>query len=298
MVVARRLLALLNGDGVSRSVTEYSRLMQAAAAGRVRDLEAALAELNELQRQRNDAWREAAHDLRNSVGLVSNATGILRRDDAPDPVRAKSLAALQTGVSSLATMLNDLLTLARLEAGQEQRDLTEFDAGRLLSGLCARMQKDFAARGLFLHIDGAPGLTVQGDEENTERIAQSLLQNALRSTRAGGVIVRWSAAEEGDFRRWVLTVQDTGPDGHSAAASPVIEELRQIAESKRPQPDANGAEATRTAGPLSGRGHGEGIGLSIVKHLCELLDARLELSADGAGGSTFRVVLPARYDQH
>src|SRR5215831_10101337 len=73
MVIARRMLVSLCGGGVSRSVTEYTRLMQAEAAGRVRDLEAALQQLNELQRERADLWREAAHDLRNTVGLVSNA---------------------------------------------------------------------------------------------------------------------------------------------------------------------------------------------------------------------------------
>src|SRR5689334_6386359 len=86
MIIARRLLAMLCGAGVSRSVSEYTRLMQAEAAGRVRDLEAALETLNELQRDRAELWREAAHDLRNTVGLVSNASGLLRRDDAPAPV--------------------------------------------------------------------------------------------------------------------------------------------------------------------------------------------------------------------
>lgn len=116
MVITRRSLALLCGEGVGRSVAEYTRLMQAQAASRVSDLECALAELNELQRQRADAWREAAHDLRDTVGMVSNATGLLRREDAPDRLLAKSLTTLQTGVSSLGTMLNDLLSLARLEA--------------------------------------------------------------------------------------------------------------------------------------------------------------------------------------
>src|SRR5689334_17330059 len=86
MLVSRRTLVLACGSGVSRSVNEYTRLMQAEAAGRVQDLNAALAALNDLQRQRADAWREAAHELRNTVGVVTNATGILKREDAPEPM--------------------------------------------------------------------------------------------------------------------------------------------------------------------------------------------------------------------
>jgi signal transduction histidine kinase len=296
MVIARRLLAMLCGEGVSRSVSEYTRLMQVEAAGRVRDLEAAVEELNSLQRERAHAWREAEHDLRNTIGLVSNASGILRRADAPDPVRVKSLQALQSGVSSLNSMLSDLLTLARLEAGLEKRVVASFDAGAVLGALHARMQSSAAARGLFLHTSGPDSFVVEGDEEKVERIAYSLLSNALSCTPQGGITMSWTASEDGDLRRWVLIVEDTGGQGHSNAAAPVIAELRQI-EQLQNADEASGraAAAQRSVVRPSGRGHGEGIGLSIVKHLCELLDATLEISGSAAGGSTLRVVFPCRY---
>src|SRR5215212_1911303 len=178
MVVARRLLAMLCGQGVSRSVSEYARLMQAEAAGRVRDLEAAVTQLNDLQRSRSDTWREAAHDLRNTVGLVTYATGILKRKDAPDPVRAKSLAALQSGVTSLATTLTDLLDLARLEAGLEQREVAGYDAAVLIREVCERVRGPATERGLFVHSEGPAILEVEGDQQKVRRIADSLLSNA------------------------------------------------------------------------------------------------------------------------
>jgi signal transduction histidine kinase len=297
MVIARRLLALLCAEGVNRSVSEYTRLMQVEAAGRVRDLEAVVEELNGLQRERAHAWREAEHDLRNTIGLVSNASGILRRTDAPDPVRAKSLQALQSGVSFLSTMLSDLLTLARLEAGLEKRAVASFDAGAVLGALCVQMRASAAARGLSLHTGGPDSFVVEGDQEKVERIACGLLSNALTRTPRGGVAMSWTADEDGDPRRWVLIVENTAGRGHSDAAAPAIGEMRQIDERENAD-EASGraADAPRSGvGTSSGRGHGEAIGLSIVEHLCELLDATLEISANAGGGSTLRVVFPCRY---
>jgi len=158
------------------------------------------------------------------------------------------------------------------------------------------MQSSAAARGLFLHTSGPDSFVVEGDEEKVERIAYSLLSNALSCTPQGGVTMSWTASDEADQHRWVLIVEDTGEAGHSNAAAPVIAELRQIEQSKNAhEVSGRAAEAPRSVARPSGRGHGEGIGLSIVKHLCELLDATLEISANADGGSTLRVVFPCRY---
>ena len=290
MVVARRILTLLCGNGVSRSVTEYTRLMQAEAADRVRDLETALAALNDLQRQRADVWREAAHDLRNSVGVVTNATGLLRRDDAPEPVRAKSLAALQTGVGSLKAMLNDLLDLARLEAGIEQREIAPLDAAAVLRDVCAQMQSFATARNLCLRADGPAQLPVQGDEEKLRRIACNLVASAVRSTAQGEVSVRWAPVEDGELRHWVLSIEDSSAQPGGSGAAAVVDELTRIegdAERK--------ADAGRGGSRSRQHAHGEGVASSIVKHLSELLDATLELSSS-AGTSRVRVIFPCRYD--
>ena len=291
MILARRLLAMLCGQGVSRSVSEYARLMQAEAAGRVRDLEGALAELNDLQRSRSEAWREAAHDLRNTVGLVTYATGILKRSDAPDPVRAKSLVALQNGVTSLATTLTDLLDLARLEAGLEQREIAAFDAAALLRAVCERVQDVAVARGLFVSVEGPTVLEIEGDEQKVRRIADSLLSNALRYTAQGGVIVRWARIDQEDSHHWSFSLDDIGARSQGGAAADLVNELEQVKQGAAPGP------VVAVAAPPPGqRAQGEGIALSLVKHLCELLDATLEFPVHAGGGSSVLVLFPCRYD--
>lgn len=173
------------------------------------------------------------------------------------------------------------------------------DAGALLSALCDQLQAGAAARGLVLRAEGPPNLGVEGDEVKTRRIAQNLLTNALRYTQQGGVTVNWELSEQGDFDRWVLTVQDTGPGAQRGAQAPLIDELQRIGESARSRVEQRHPQGPAPGNPASpphpGGGHGEGIGLSIVKHLCQLLDSTLEFETNPAGGSTFRVVFPRRY---
>ena len=85
MPVARRALVRLCGDGVAESAARYELLQRTEAAGRMRELESALNQLQSLDRQRAEAWREAAHDLRGTVGVISNASAILTREAQIDP---------------------------------------------------------------------------------------------------------------------------------------------------------------------------------------------------------------------
>jgi len=80
-------------------------------------------------------------------------------------------------------------------------------------------------------------------------------------------------------------VQDTGPGTDENNAAPLAQEFRP-ATRQRPAPLASDAAASNS---------GEGVGLMIVKRLCELLDARLELGTEAGRDATFRVILPRRY---
>ena len=299
MANVRRALLDLCGEGVSSSVSEYARLQQAAAVGRVNDLERALEQVNALQRQRAEVWREAAHDLRNSVGLVSNATVLINHSTASDSTRSKSMNTLQAGVASLKFMLNDLLNLARLEAGRDQRRIAPLDAALLLTELCENAQANAMERGLFLRAKGPASMNVEGDAAKIQRVAQNLLVNALQYTKRGGVTVSWAL---GDGRRWYLCIEDTGPGMEEGTAAPLLSELKAITAGDDSVPgdddSAPDADATGAAGSQMTQSEhpGEGIGLSIVKQLCELLDASLEFESERGKGSVFRVIFPVHYD--
>jgi signal transduction histidine kinase len=309
MAFARRSLAQLSGDGVTESAIRYAQMQQLEAAGRVRDLEQALTQLQQLDHKRAETWREAVHDLRGNFGVIKSVTEVLNAEDTAEAERAEFLPLLQKGVTSLHALLDNLLILSRLEAGHEQRDLQEFDAAVALGELCAALQPFASDRGLFLRPKGPKSLPVQGDAIKIHRIGQNLVLNALKYTQRGGVIVTWEEAGAEGLERWILSVQDTGPGFQAGTAAPLahaLEESTREAQAVEQAPEELGATATLTqstpppATQATSRPpdqpSGEGIGLAIVKRLCELLDATLELVTERGKGSTFRVVFPRRYD--
>jgi signal transduction histidine kinase len=304
---ARRALAELCGEGVCESADQYANLQRAEAAARVRDLERAFAELDALGTRRAEAWREAAHDLRGTLGVVKNATAVLNHDAAPPDTRAQSLARLQRAVGSMHALLNDLIDLARLEAGHERRTVEPFDVARVLTELCDAMRPLAEERGLALAATGPDTLPVEGDSVKTYRIAQNLITNAVKYTERGRIAVTWEADPEEPAARWVLVVQDTGPGLKSAAAAPLARALKAVTEDAQAvgeQAAASGepsveAEpppllASESAARAVHEASGEGIGLAIVKRLCELLDAQIELHTEPGKGTTFRVIFPRR----
>lgn len=309
MPTARRVWAQLCADGVTESATQYWRLHQAESAGHVNDLELALSALQTIERSRAEAWRTAAHDLRGSVTVVQGAATLLNDNSGAalaEPARAEVADMLTKSVSSLHDMLNDLLSLARLEAGHEQLDLVTFDAAALLRDFCAASQTAATDRGLFLKMDGPRSLPVEGDKTKVLRILQNLLLNAVKYTQRGGVSVTWGLDHGRDTDRWTFSVQDTGPGIDENKSGPLAQELRNATEAandageastdrRRELPPATTLPSASEAPPPNQQ-PGEGVGLSIVKRLCELLDASLELATEAGQGTTFRVVLPRSYD--
>jgi hypothetical protein len=89
MQYARRALVRLCGNGVVESTARYVRLQQVEAASRLRDLEQAVQDLQALERDRAERWREAAHDLRSTVHVVSAAADVLNRDGVTEPARER-----------------------------------------------------------------------------------------------------------------------------------------------------------------------------------------------------------------
>jgi signal transduction histidine kinase len=304
--IARRELVRLANDGVCASAARYAELQQSEAASRLYDLETALETLRSIEFERAESWRQAAHDLRGSAHVIANASAVLNRENLPDAKRRQMSQTLTAAATGLNALLSDLLDHARLEAGHERRNIRDFDVATSIKEFCETARPIAAERNLFLKCEGPATLSVQGDEIKVQRILQNLVFNALKATQSGGVRVTWEASESAQANQWALCIQDTGP-GFSEDELPIRQELKdatvrvQEAEGER----VNRSDESLQASPpetLTSRSAnqprskvGEGIGLSIVKRLCELLDASIELQSAKGQGTTFRVIFPVRY---
>lgn len=311
MATAHRELVRLCNDGLSESTAQYFELQQTEAEGHLRDMQQTLAQVHALERQRAQLWQQAAHDLRGNLGVMTNVTSGLSRDGVPEEIRDELLRLLHNSVSSLSAMLEDVMRLARLQAGRELRQVVSFDVAALLKSLCESLKPMADEGGLSLQADGPANLMVEGDANKTRRIAQNLLLNALKYTEAGGVTVSWGDSRNNDAERWMLCIQDTGPGFHAGPGAPLAEALKgATAEARHMEERAGNGHHWADGDPADltdpdfqpaddrpvHQERGEGIGLSIVKRLCELLDATLELESEAGVGTIFRVVLPRRYD--
>jgi len=301
MIFARQVWLELCGGSIERSVERFAELQKAEATGVLYDLQQAVETVRASERKRAEAWHEAAHDLRGNVGVVTSTTTLLAQEDAPETLRAKAVGVLQTSVTSLLDLLEDLMSLARLEAGRELRKLDTFDAAAHLRQLCQALEPAAHEKGLFLKAEGPETLEVEGDRLKVQRIVQNLALNGLKYTAAGGVTITWRTTRERDADRWILSIQDTGPGLHEAPGSPIAGELREATDSGRKVENlypVSGVEPLPNAGsppiPPPSMRPGEGIGLLIVKRLCELLEAEMSVTSTRAG-TTFQIVLPRRY---
>jgi signal transduction histidine kinase len=297
MAAARRVWAALCSTGIEESVGQFFQLQQQEAAGHVEDLESALAEIRLLEQERADLWRQAAHDLRGNLGVVANATVGLTHAGIRESTRDDFVRILMRNVTTLHHLLDDVTSLARLQAGREQRQIEPLDVTHILQQLCEGIRPLAQQRRLFLRSEGPPGFAADGDAVKIRRIAQNLILNAVKFTGEGGITVSWGDSDAHDSKRWELCVTDTGPGFHTDSAKPLAQALATITDqNSKTGPTLETAASTPAE---FGRSHrdevGEGIGLSIVKRLCELLDATIEMKSVKDVGTTFRILFPRHY---
>jgi two-component system phosphate regulon sensor histidine kinase PhoR len=232
-------------------------------------------ERRRVERIRRDFAANASHELRTPLTSIRGFVEALEDGALERPATARRfLGKIRTHADRMAVLVEDLLELSRLEAGEREPELEETrpaDVARdvVASFADAATRKDVSLR----HVDrGAPA--VRSDPERLRRILENLVDNAVKYTPQGGeVAVVCSAGPDGSAR---VDVIDDGP-GMAAEHLPRIFERFYRVDKAR----------SRELG-------GTGLGLSIVRHLAESMKASVAVESEPGRGSCFTVTLPAR----
>jgi two-component system OmpR family sensor kinase len=235
-----------------------------------------LARLEALFRMQRRFTADVSHELRTPLTTVQGNIDLLHRGLADDPeARRVALADIESEVARMSRLVNDLLLLARLDAGIElERRPVELDTLLLEVYRQARLMSD----GVEVRLGHEDQVVVLGDEDRLRQLLLNLADNAIKYTPAGG-LVSLSLYHEGDSAR--IEVADTGvgipPEDLAPGPKgrPLIFERFYRADPAR-----------------SSQSGGTGLGLSIVDWIVEAHGGRIEIESGIGRGSTFTVWLP------
>lgn len=230
-----------------------------------------LARLEQAFEGLNRFTADAAHELRAPLTLMrTQLEVILRHDRTPEDYRA-SHRVLLAEIERLGRTAEQLLLLARADAGSLIARELPIDLEDFMEETVSRWQPLAKERGIRIEQDVRPDASLRGDPDLIRRCLDNLVDNALRYTPTGGS-VSIVMAEEGPW--WALSVADTGPGVEPALVPHVFERFTQ-ADSAR-TPDAGGA----------------GLGLSLCRAIAVAHGGGIKLESP-ARGARFVVRLPA-----
>ena len=233
------------------------------------------AQLEEASRHKSAFLANMSHELRTPLNAVLGYTELIL-DGIYGPVPERILEVLERVRASgqhLLGLINAVLDLSKIEAGQLALSLAEYAPRELVHAVGTQVEPLAAAKGLRLRVEVAPDLPLgRGDERRLTQVLLNLVGNAIKFTDAGEVTVR-AAVEEGEL---VVAVADTGPGIAEADRERVFGEFQQ----------ADDALAR-------GKG-GTGLGLAIARRIVELHGGRIWLESELGRGSTFAFAIPLR----
>jgi signal transduction histidine kinase/CheY-like chemotaxis protein len=212
------------------------------------------------------------HEFRTPVNSILALTSLLEQRPNPEP----ELQYLRKAAEQLSELVNDLLDLAKVEAGKSEVRAAEFEVAALFGALRGMLRPMLINRSVSLVFDEPDHLPImRTDEGKVSQILRNFISNALKYTERGEV--RVSARLDGAAEEVVFSVTDTGIGIAPEDQQRIFDEFAQL------------------ENPMQRRFKGTGLGLPLSKRLAELLGGRLSVQSEPGVGSTFSVAVPVIY---
>jgi len=253
--------------------TDVSDLVSARLAAEKSQREAVAA-----SRAKSDFLARMSHELRTPLSAIIGY-GELLADGITGPVndeQKRQLNRIRSSANHLLSIIDEILTLARMEARKEKVEIRPADVGELMESVSTMAEPLALAKGLAFHLEVEnPRVSIETDPVKLRQVLLNLISNAVKYTESGSVTVASSSRDgEVDF-----VVKDTGVGVGEEHLEKIFEPFWQVEQT-----------TTRRVG-------GTGLGLAVTRQFVDLLGGSIKVESRLGEGSSFTVTLPASADK-
>lgn len=266
---------------------EELRKVNESLDDKVDELAQANLHLYEMNRLKSDFLATMSHELRTPLNSIIGFSDVLGSIQSLDEKQRRYVQNIRSSGRMLLEMINDILDLAKIEAGKMEVRASQFRMESIVSAQCDMARPLAEKKNIDLEFDVEPGLeAVDQDPAKVQQILANLLSNAVKFTPEGGrvhVRARLEAADDAEPTAFLLEVADTGVGIAPEEQQTIFEKFRQS------RVFQTGDDA------MTREFSGTGLGLSIVRELCRLLGGDIVVESQLGRGSQFTVRLPLVY---
>ena len=254
--LSERLPVIRTGDELERLSVSLNRMIER--------LDQAFQHINRFS-------ADASHELRTPLTILQLELEEIAQSHRLNPPLTDQIGSALEETHRMSHIVENLLVISRLDAGEVKMDKTRLDLGHLAASTAEQMRLLAEEKSILLRSNVATGIFVEGDRSRLQQVIVNLVANAIKYTQEGGEV---EVSVRGYGGTAVLEVSDNGA-GISAHALPHVFERFYRADKAR----------SRNSG-------GAGLGLAIVKAICTAHGAEIRVSSQEGQGSRFNIELP------
>lgn len=272
-VTLDRMLLLAERTQAEEALRIHKEHLEEEVTQRTEELRLARDAAEAANKAKSTFLANMSHELRTPLNAILGFSQMLRQESDLNAAQRENIDIINNSGEHLLKLINDVLEIAKIEAGKLQLETSTFDLHGLVRDVADMMRQRARQKGLQLLLDQSSEVPryVKGDGARLRQILINLVGNAVKFTAEGGVTIRLGVRQN-TRQHLLIEVEDTGPGINAADQKRLFKPFVQLSE---------------------GMTHGgTGLGLSIVRQYIQLMGGNITVDSTPGKGSLFLIDLP------